>query len=431
MQARLSLPVSLRVYRGLTRTATPLAGAMLKWRLRKGKEDPARIGERRGQPSVERPAGPLVWAHAASVGELIAILQLIERIHARGFNVLLTTGTVTAAKLAERRLAEGIIHQFVPLDMPYFVASFLNHWRPNLALIAESELWPNLITEGRKRGIPFVVVNGRLSPRSYGRWKKFRKTAAALLSRVDLCLAQDHEDAQRFSDLGAQRVLTTGNLKFDVPPPPATPTALAALERSTRGRPVVLSASTHEGEETQIIEAHMRLRQSVPGLLTIIAPRHPHRGYDIADVAEGLGAVPVIRSRGHLPDAGTEIYIADTIGELGLFYRIAPIVFMGGSLVKHGGQNPIEPAKLNSAILHGPHIWNFANVYAKLNRARGAATVTTTESLTNSLALLMHDPALVGSMAQSAKATVDQLGGALDRTFAAIEPYLVQSRLAR
>lgn len=431
MRARLSLPVSLRVYRGLTRSVTPLAGAMLKWRLRNGKEDPDRIGERRGQPSAERPAGALVWAHAASVGELVAILQLIERVHARGFHVLLTTGTVTAAKLAERRLPEGVIHQFVPLDMPYFVARFLNHWRPNLALIAESELWPNLITEGRKRGIPFVLVNGRLSPRSYSRWKKLGRSAAALLSRVDLCLAQDADDAERFANLGAQRVLTTGNLKFDVPPPPVTPVALAAMERAIRGRPIVLSASTHEGEETLLIEAHMRLRQTVPGLLTMIAPRHPHRGYDIADIAERVGAVPVIRSRGHLPDAGTEIYIADTIGELGLFYRIAPIVFMGGSLVKHGGQNPIEPAKLNSAILHGPHIWNFSSVYAKLNRARGAATVTTAESLTKSLALLLDDPDLVLRMAQAAKTTVDQLGGALDRTFAAIEPYLVQLRLAR
>lgn len=431
MQARQSLPVSLRVYRGLTRSATPLAGAMLKWRLRKGKEDPARISERRGQASAERPAGALVWAHAASVGELNAILQLIERVHSRGFNVLLTTGTVTAAKLAERWLPDGVIHQFVPLDMPYFVANFLNHWKPNLALIAESELWPNIITEGRKRGIPFVVVNGRLSPRSFRRWRRLGRTAAALLSRVDLCLAQDAEDAERFANLGAQRVLTTGNLKFDVPPPPVTPAALAAMERATRGRPIILAASTHEGEETKLIEAHMRLRQTVPGLLTIIAPRHPHRGYEIADMAERLGAVPVIRSRGHLPDIGTEIYVADTMGELGLFYRLAPIVFMGGSMVKHGGQNPIEPAKLNSAILHGPHIWNFSNVYAKLNRARGAATVTTTESLTKSLALLLDDPDLVVRMAQSARVTVDQLGGALDRTFAAIEPYLVQLRLAR
>ncbi len=431
MQPRQSLPVSLRIYRGLTRSATPLAGAMLKWRLRKGKEDAARIGERRGAPSVQRPPGPLVWAHAASVGELLAIIQLIDRIHARGFSVLLTSGTVTAAKLAERRLPEGVIHQFIPLDMPYFVGNFLNHWKPNLALIAESELWPNLITEGRKRGIPFVLVNGRLSPRSFKRWKMFGSTAAALLSRIDLCLAQDVEDAERFSQLGAQRVLTTGNLKFDVPPPPATPAAVSALERATRNRPIVLSASTHEGEEAMVIAAHMRLRQTIPGLLTIIVPRHPHRGYDIADISERMGAVPVIRSRGHLPDRGTEIYIADTIGELGLFYRIAPIVFMGGSLVKHGGQNPIEPAKLNSAILHGPHIWNFANVYAKLNRARGAATVTTAESLSKSLSLLLDDPDLVVRMAQSAKATVDQLGGALDRTFAAIEPYLVQLRLGR
>lgn len=429
MAPRDRLPVTLRLYRGLTRCGTPLAGQFLKWRLKRGKEDLDRIVERRGVPSQGRPPGPLIWVHAASVGEVLSIFSLIERIRARGIAVLLTSGTVTAAQIAEQRLPPGVIHQFVPMDLPHFVESFFDHWQPNLALIAESEFWPNLIVEGRRRGIPFVIVNGRLSDRSFGRWRLARRTAAALLSRIDLCLAQDSTIGDRFEALGAQRVIVTGNLKFDVPPPPADPLALGALQRAVRNRPVVLAASTHAGEEGIVIDAHLRLRRVVPELLTIIAPRHPERGVQVTDLAEQLGAVTVMRSRGHLPDRGTEIYVADTIGELGLFYRIAPIVFMGGSLVRHGGQNPIEPAKLDSAILHGPHVGNFASIYSQLNRTRGAATVTGPESLAKSIALLLDDPELVKSMAVSAKTTVERLGGALDRTVAAIEPYLVQMRL--
>jgi len=430
MAPRERLPFTLQLYRALTRWGTPLARPFLHWRLKREKEDPNRIAERRGIASRPRPEGPLVWIHAASVGEILSIFSLIERIQARGIAVLLTSGTVTAAQIAEQRLPPDVIHQFVPMDVPSFVENFFEHWRPNLALIAESEFWPNLITEGRRRGIRFVIVNGRLSDRSFERWRLARGTAAAILARIDLCLAQDPNIGERFEQLGAQRVSVTGNLKFDVPPPPAEPMALATLERAMRGRQVMLAASTHPGEEAMVIEAHLRLRGTVPGLLTIIAPRHPERGAQIVDLAEEMGAVPVMRSRGHVPDRGTEIYVADTIGELGLFYRLAPIVFMGGSLVKHGGQNPIEPAKLDSAILHGPHVGNFASIYSQLNRTRGAATVTDAASLAKSISLLLDDPALVRSMAQSAKSTVERLSGALDRTVAAIEPYLVQIRLS-
>ena len=430
MAPRSRLPATLQFYRGLTRWAKPLAGPFLKWRLKRGKEDPERIGERRGIASRPRPPGPLIWVHAASVGEFLSVLSLLERVRARGINVLLTSGTLTAAQLAAQRLPEGAIHQFIPLDVPNFVENFFDHWHPQLALIAESEFWPNLITEGRRRGTRFVIVNGRMSDRSFGRWRLAGRSAAAILSNVDLCLAQDEAIAARFEQLGAERVIATGNLKFDVPPPPAEPMALAALERAIRKRPVILAASTHPGEEAMVIDAHLRLRRSMPGLLTIIAPRHPERGGQIVELAEEMGAVPVMRSRGHVPDRGTEIYVADTIGELGLFYRLAPIVFMGGSLVKHGGQNPIEPAKLDSAILHGPHVGNFSSIYALLNRTRGAATVTDAESLAKSISLLLDDPELVRSMAASAKSSVERLGGALERTITAIEPYLVQLRLS-
>lgn len=422
-------PISLRLYRGSTRIAGPLTGFMLNRRLKRGKEDPARIAERHGVPSLARPRGPLVWVHGASVGEIMSVFPLLTRIQRHGFSVLLTSGTVTAAQIATDRMPEGILHQFLPLDTPRFMKRFLDHWQPNLALLTESELWPNLILQASDMTIPLVLINGRLSERSYRRWKKMKRTAGALLTRIDLLLVQEPDDARRFAKLGAGRIVTTGNLKFDVSPPEAETFALESLGRALGRRPVLLAASTHAGEEKAVIEAHRRLRRNAPGLVTIIAPRHPQRGRAVAEIAEQYGLPAVLRSQGYLPDRGTEIYVADTIGEMGVFYRLSPIVFMGGSLTKRGGQNPIEPAKIGSAILHGPYVSNFTTIYGELNRARGAATVTDAESLANSLQRLFDDPGLVESMQKSAYDTVMRMGGALERTMNAIQPYLVQLRL--
>lgn len=415
----------------MTRWAAPFAGSILNWRLKRGKEDPERFHERRGIASLERPSGPLVWVHGASVGEVLSVLPVVEHIRAQGFNVLVTSGTVTAAQMAEQRMPAGTLHQYVPLDSPRFVQSFLDHWRPELALIAESEFWPNLLMETSARGVPVVLVNGRLSLRSFTRWKKAGKTARFLLSNFDLCLAQDHEIADRLAQLGARRVLATGNLKFDVMPPPADAHDLQEMKRTIYGRPVFLAASTHRGEDEDVIEAHIEAMKRVPNLLTIIVPRHPERGGEIAQLVQEYRLAPAMRSRNHLPDRGTHVYVADTIGELGLFYRLAPVVFMGGSLIKHGGQNPIEPAKLDSAILHGPNVHNFASIYSELNRQRGAATVSDSHSLAKSLMRLLEDPSLVRAMAKAAQATVVPLTGALNRTANAIEPYLVQLRFGR
>jgi len=412
----------------MTRWASPFAGGILNWRLKRGKEDPERMHERRGLPSLERPDGPLVWIHGASVGEVLSVLPVVEHIRKQGFTVLVTSGTVTAAQTVAQRMPAGTLHQYVPLDAPRFVNTFLDHWRPGLALIAESEFWPNLLIETSNRNIPLVLVNGRLSQRSFTRWKKAKKTARALLSSFDLCLTQDADVADRLEQLGAKRVLSTGNLKFDVLPPPADEHDMQEMKRTIHGRPLFLAASTHRGEDEDVIEAHIEVMEKIPNLLTIIVPRHPERGGEIAQLIQEYQLVPAMRSRNHLPDRGTHIYVADTIGELGLFYRLAPIVFMGGSLIKHGGQNPIEPAKLDTAILHGPYVHSFTSIYSDLNRQRAAATVTDVHSLATSLLRLLDDPSLVRTMAQAAQATVVPLSGALNRTANAIEPYLVQLR---
>jgi 3-deoxy-D-manno-octulosonic-acid transferase len=425
------LPVSLRAYRLLTGAATPLAALLLSHRLRRGKEHAVRLPERRGESSLARPSGSLVWLHGASVGELTAILPLIERIRSRDFTVLVTSGTVTSAGLAERRLPGDVIHQFAPLDLPPFVNRFLSHWRPDLALFVESDLWPNLLMASSARGVPLILINGRLSERSFQRWRLAPRTIGALLRRFDLCLAQSTADAARFHGLGAPRISTTGNLKLDAPAPPADEVKLTALKANIGGRLVVAAASTHPGEETAVVDAHRRLKHTFPGLLTLLAPRHPERGAGIAEITKIAGLNASVRSRGELPIPTTDIYIADTMGELGLIYRLAPIVFMGGSLVSHGGQNPVEAIKLGAAILHGPHVGNFAEIYSTLDTAGGAEEVTDGGKLAVRIGAWLKDSEARKKTADTGLQALDTLVGALDRTVAALDPYLMQFRLER
>jgi 3-deoxy-D-manno-octulosonic-acid transferase len=296
-------------------------------------------------------------------------------------------------------------------------------------LFVESELWPNLMIEASTRGIPMVLINARLSENSYQRWRRAPRSIADLLRRLDLCLAGTSSDALRLSNLGASNVVTTGNLKLDAPAPPAEPRALAELQNAINRRPVVAAASTHAGEEEAVIEAHARLRRNFPGLLTVIAPRHPERGPGIAEIAAGAGLAAALRSRGELPEQETEIYVADTVGELGLIYRMAPAVFMGGSLIKHGGQNPIEAAKLGAAILHGPHVWNFAEIYSALDRVHGAERIESVDRLVAHLAAWLNDPDARARVVAAANGVVKNLSGALDRTLASLDPYLMQLQL--
>ena len=423
------LTTALRLYRLISAAAMPIAPLLLARRLKRGKEQRGRVSERRGEAGLARPDGGLIWLHAASVGELASVLPLIERISSRGVSVLVTTGTVTSSGLAEQRLPRGVIHQYVPVDVPLYVRRFLTHWQPDLALFVESDLWPNLMIETSRRGVPMILVNARLSENSFHRWRHLPRTIGNLLKRFDLCLAGTPDDALRLSDLGAPRVITTGNLKLDVPAPSADSTQLGRLMDAIAGRPVIAAASTHAGEEEIVIAAHQRLSRSFPNLLTLIAPRHPDRGPAIAAIAAAAGLKVRLRSRGELPNATTGIYVADTMGELGLLYRVAPLVFVGGSLVPHGGQNPIEAAKLGTAILHGPHVWNFAEIYAALDNAHGAELVLDANRLTAGFGAWLSDAKTATHVAGVGRATVNALGGALDHTLHSLDPYLMQLQL--
>ncbi|KLK91593.1 3-deoxy-D-manno-octulosonic acid transferase [Microvirga vignae] len=425
----MSTPVLFKAYRTATAVLEPAVLGLLLWRQRKGREDRTRLGERQGYPSRQRPKGHLIWVHGASIGETLSLLPIVERLTQRGLAVLVTSGTRTSASLIARRLPPGAVHQFMPLDVPRYIRRFLDHWQPDLALIAESEIWPNTVMALDERHIPLVMVNGRMSDRSFQRWQKLPGIIRSLLERFALCLAQTQDDAERLARLGAPRVVMTGNLKFDAAPPPADPRVVAHLSGLVAGRPVWLAASTHAGEEGAIVAVHRALAKRHPHLLTIIAPRHPHRGPEVAAIAAQAGLRASRRSEGIHPDRATDVYVADTVGEMGLFYRLSPIVVMGGSLVAHGGQNPIEPAKLGAAILHGPHVHNFEDVYNAIDLARGALMVKDSTALARAVSELLTNTALTRDMARAAGEAVQALGGAVERTMQSIEPFIVQAKL--
>ncbi|MGH6923404.1 MAG: 3-deoxy-D-manno-octulosonic acid transferase [Propylenella sp.] len=414
----------MSLYGAAGRVALPAAGAFLSWRARRGKEDLARRGERFGVAGIARPAGPLVWIHAASVGEMVAVEPLMRRLRERGPALLLTTGTVTAADVARRRLNGVALHQFAPIDAPAPVGRFLDHWRPNLALFAESELWPTILKSLCRRALPLVVINASISERSFRSWRAFLPLARAVTGRAELFLAQSAADAERLRELGANRVHVCGNLKFDVPPPPADAAAVERMHNEIGGRPMFLAASTHSGEETAVIAAHAELARTGVPLVTVIAPRHPQRGDAIAEEIRAAGLRFARRSLGQPIGRETDIYLADTIGEMGLWYRLADAAFLGGSLLPHDGHNPIEPAKLLIPVLHGPHVETFRDIYNALDAAHAVKQVSDGATLAEALRHLLQDAGERERLSRQARACVERFTGALDRTIEALQPYL-------
>jgi 3-deoxy-D-manno-octulosonic-acid transferase len=409
--------LALGLYRGAWALGAPAARLILSRRARRGKEDPARIGERLGVASRARPEGLLIWIHGASVGEAISVLPLVAALlHKHQRSVLVTTGTIASAKLMAERLPAGAFHQYAPIDSRAAVQSFLDHWRPDLALFVESELWPNLICETRARAMPMALVNARISEASFRGWRRAKALAHRLLSAFDVVLAQDAAVAARLTVLGAPSVYIGGSLKADAAPLPVDENALAEFMNAIYPRTVFLAASTHQGEEEALLEVATALRDHEAQALTVLVPRHPARGPQIATLAEKREFTVVRRSAGALPGADTEIYVADTMGELGLFYRTTRFVFMGGSLVPHGGQNPLEAAILDTAILTGPHTENFEEIYRTLLSAQGEGRIDNAEQLVATVLTLIANPIQTARMAGLAKAAAESLGGALGRT---------------
>lgn len=393
------MSLALDLYLMASRIAGPLAPGLLRRRLVRGKENPVRLGERLGQPGAARPEGRLIWVHAASVGEAVSALPLIEALLAGSeTRVLMTTGTVTSAERMAVALPLHAQHQFVPVDTASAVRGFLDHWRPNLAIWIESELWPRLVVETSRRGIPMAMVNARISERSAARWSRARGMAADLFGKFGLIRTQDAETLDRLRLLGVEATFG-GNLKALAPVPEPDPDELARFRDVVAGRPVWLAASTHEGEDVPILEAQRALADT--DALLILAPRHPERADQVAALVAEHGLDMVRRSDGDLPTAGTQVYLADTMGEMGLWYKLAPLTFVGGSLVARGGHTPFEPQAVGSAVLHGPHVENFAPAYAALAAAEAAVEVPA-DGLATTVRDLCDDASVRTAMANRA-----------------------------
>jgi len=422
----------LRLYRFLTFLAAPFLRLSLRRRAARGREDKARLRERFGHASLKRPPGPLVWVHAASVGETNSVLALIEDILTSrpAQNILLTTGTLTSATIVARfqsahgDLRKRLKHQYVPLDRTAWNRRFLSHWQPDAAFWVESEIWPNMVEACAAHQIPLVMLNGRLSPRSFRRWQRVGKTARHLLGRFSVLTAQDDITAARLEMLGLGAVARPGNLKLDAPPPAADKKMLSDLQKAIGERPHWLAASTHPGEEEQLATAHQMIGETSDNLLTIIVPRHPERGDKIVTMLRTAGHKVGQRSKGDMPDDTMAFYVMDTLGEMGLAYRLNHIVFIGGTLVPHGGQNPFEAAQLDCAILHGPYIANFESLLADLTARLAAAEIADAATLATQVSALLNNHATRAQMAEAAQKYSQEMGGARARMLDLLSPYL-------
>lgn len=413
-----------RFYRTITWLVSPIVPVMLKRRMALGKEDAERLHERVGVASAARPDGKLVWIHAASIGESNSVLPLIEALLKEFplLHVLLTTVTVTSAMMMEKRLPVRALHQYAPVDTLDAVSKFLEHWKPDIALWVDSEIWPNIIMETSKRGAVMGIINARMSYKSFRSWRFARGFIKDILACFTLCFAQSEEDMDRLIILGIPSVTAVCNLKYDAPALPCDDNELANLRSLVGKRHLWLAASTHPGEEKIIAGVHESLRTEFPGLLTIIVPRHAKRGDEIAVELSSLKIVQ--RSKNGSIEPDTDIYIADTMGELGIFYRLAKIVFIGGTLVPHGGQNPLEPARIGCAIITGPHYYNFRTVINGMQDGNAIASVSDGEELRIKLKELLENNDLRESLAGSAMEHAKSECGAINKIMNGLQPYI-------
>lgn len=384
--------------------------------------------EKLGHATQPRPsAGPLVWLHAASVGESLSVLALITRMGQilPTAHFLITSGTATSAKLVAQRLPPRTVHQFAPLDAPRPVKRFLNHWQPDAAIFVESELWPQMLRRTHATGARMALVNARMSEKTVAFWAEWPQAARYIFDVFALILTQNDAMAQNMIRMNApaERVARGVNLKSMSGPLPVDASALQEVRTTLADRPIWVASSTHEGEESAVLSAHRQLLKRFPGLCLILAPRHPERGDIVEQLIASDGLSYRRRSRGEAP--GGQVYLADTMGELGLWYEMAEIVFLGGSLLPIGGHNPFEVAQAGAAVLTGNHVAAFAETYALLETEGAARIIADGDDLAARVAVLLTDPdelAAMTSAAQRFTATQDdQLDAIATRLITALE----------
>jgi 3-deoxy-D-manno-octulosonic-acid transferase len=424
----LSWPVTLGVYRGLTAAAGPILPLILSARVRAGKEDPRRVGERLAQELPPRAPNPLVWLHGASVGETMMLARLVDVLAAARPDVrcVVTAQTLAAANVLQRRLPPSARHQMAPLDTPSIAYRFLEHWKPSLAVFAEGEIWPNLLVEAHRRKIPLALINARMTRRSLEGWLRFAASSRALFERFAYIGAADQLTAAGLETILGGPVDQPGSLKLDAPAPAVDRPEVDKLANQIGDRPIWLAASTHPGEEALALAAHATLRLTEPEALLILVPRHPARADEIAKLAP-QGAPFARRTKGEPIAAWTQVYLADTLGELGAFFALSAVSVMGGGFVPGiGGHNPIEPARLGSYVLSGPHVENFREAYAAIE-AHNAGQILREEGprmLADSVRAVWNSRRDREALAASAAAWLPAPDAALTATLAQLLPLL-------
>lgn len=425
----------LKTYRGAARLLGPVLPFWVRRRAAQGKEDPSRLAERQGISEVPRPAGKGVWMHGASVGECTMLLPLIHRMRkARpDLFILVTSATRTAANLMHERLPSGCIHQYSPLDDPRYVSAFLDHWQPSAAIWAESEIWPNLILACKRRGIKTALINARMSERSISGWSKRRASAKAVFTAFDRVIAADEPTARALELWTGDQLKPAGNLKEAALPLPAETAQVERLQKCIGARPVWCAASTHKGEDAIVLKAHEHVRQKHPNAALILAPRHPERAPEIVDQIQRAGLRTAQRSKAERPDARTDVYLFDTIGELGLAYSLSGAALICGSLLDGlSGHNPLEPALLGSAIVSGPHISSFSDIYSQLSAAGGAHILTAekkvgAKDIADEISRLIAAASLADQRSRKAREFAQSRNSVLAHTWTVLLPLLPEA----
>lgn len=421
--------MNLTFYKGLMSVSGPALSLLLHKRKKKNKEHPTRYVEKKGWATIPRPQGNLIWIHGASVGETMSVLSLIDHLlkQSKDLHILVTSGTLTSSEMMRKHLPERAFHQFLPLDHPKWIENFLNHWDPSLVLWLESELWPNFLSRIKKRKVPLILLNGRMSPRSFKGWSRFPKTSEKLLSYFDKILVQRDEDKKSFGALAgktqSKNISVTGSIKYAANPLTFSVQELDILKNKTKGRKIILFSSTHEGEEEICIRVHKDLKKTYPDLLTILVPRHPVRADKIEALIKKGKLKSARRSNGESIVKSTDIYLADTLGELGLFYSLSDICVIGGSFTPIGGHNPIEAAQLNCAILYGPHVFNFSQTCDNLEKENAALRCDDINALTQNLRTLLNSKEKVKKLSMNAFKAVEKKSKIIDKILLEISPF--------
>ncbi len=437
-----------RLYRFLTNNGKALLLRILNKRCQKGKEIPERLGEKKGIAGIDRPQGKLVWVHAASVGEAQSALILIKTLLELSpqIHILITTGTVTSAKLMAQKLPARAFHQFYPLDHPQWVSTFIDYWKPDIVLWMESELWPNMLNLIEERNIPAAIINGKMSEKSFSLWCFTRPMAHKILSAFPLILTQTEEDAERYIKLGAKKAVSTGNLKYSAEPLEYDPKSLEELKQATNNRKLWLFSSTHQGEEEMACRVHRIVKKQIPNLLTIIVPRHPERRDEIISACAKYNDLNICsRSRNtakakgkgsssdpkkyNLPKDNDDIYVADTLGELGIFYRLSPLACIGRSFSNDGGggHNPLEAAQLGCAVLHGPRVQNLQQIYDDMSRHNACTQIDDESNMAKTIINLLTNPPNLEDMRKNSLTYAQKENNVIRKVIKEISPLFEQA----